>query len=92
MAPDNVSQSTLEETLARALVFWRAAGTTPVIRAILAKYGYTDEEHTTGWDLAHKVSGFTPGRVASLGTPVDANVVKALTEVGGECALRQDAR
>jgi hypothetical protein len=55
-----VSRQVLEDTVFRALMLLRGIGTDMVIRGVMAKAGYTDEDHAQGWNLLHKVGGYTP--------------------------------
>lgn len=53
-----VGRETLDATPARLLTFLRGVGTRPAILGALAAVGYSDEEHSRGWDLLHGCSGF----------------------------------
>lgn len=59
MSTTTYSRQTLEETPARMLTFLRGIGTTAPIRATLAERGYSAQDHQQGWDLLHKVAGYT---------------------------------
>ncbi len=56
----NVSETILEATPGRALDFLKGVGKSPVVYALLAQAGYTEEEHARGWKLLLQATG-APG-------------------------------
>jgi hypothetical protein len=74
-----VSKETLDTIPGRALMFLRAGGTTPAIRAALATKGYEDTDHAEGWSLLHAASGFSASQ--PLGVVVDVTVRDAIVEL-----------
>ena len=61
----DVTTDHLEEIPARVLTFLNGVGTTPIIRSILERHGYTQEEHDLGWTLALEGDeGFRQGGIA----------------------------
>jgi hypothetical protein len=72
------SRTVLEETPARVLTFLRALGTSIPVRAKLASAGYTPADHTEGWNLLHKVSGYMPDEGSSEEDPRVQNAIAEL--------------
>jgi len=78
MNPDIASRQIVDETAARCLMFLKAVGTFLPIRVVLARHGYTVEEHQLGWTLLHKVAGF----FATFPTQNEEQTVReAITEI-----------
>ena len=74
-----VSDSTLEQTHARALSFLRGATRREIARR-LAAVGYTGPDHAEGWTLLQQATGYSPSTpMASLaGGPTDPSVAAAV--------------
>ena len=53
-----LGRGTVQETVARALLFVAAAGTSKSIRSALAGRGYADEIHDRFWEVLHQVCQF----------------------------------
>ncbi len=69
------SLSTLERTPERALRLLRAVGTNAPIRDQLMRVGFDAADHTEGWELIHKASGFS---AQSLAVVDDGSVRRAI--------------
>lgn len=54
-----VSDDTLDETPARALDLLKGIGKNRAIRAILSRFGYTQQEHARGWEMLQRAAGFS---------------------------------
>lgn len=77
----NVSRETLDATPARLLTFLRGVGTRPAILSSLAAMGYSDEEHSRGWDLLHGCSGFASPQQPPA---INAKAVAAIVKLDGQ--------
>lgn len=78
MVNPTYSRQTLEESPLRVLQFLAGVGTSPLIRAALAKVGYSDREHQEGWSLLHGATGF---HAVAAESPGDRSVDEAIVEL-----------
>lgn len=72
---DEPSDVTLERAAQRALAFIRGVRRHPVLQAKLAKFGYNDAHHQTGWQLLGRVVGIEAPEAG--GSSMDRNAVEA---------------
>ena len=74
-----VSDSTLDQTPARALTFLRGAIRVEIAR-LLAGVGYGEADHSEGWTLLHAASGYSPSDATTVlqGGATDEDVAAAV--------------